>query len=99
MSEFKVGDRVKAKASYDGFDGGRPGVGTVVRIDARDDTALIRFDDWSGGHAGYADEGVGDQWWMRVDDLEPAAAERFMVAIFNPHAPSYSTFAEAEARA
>ena len=29
MSEFKVGDRVKTKASYKAFDGERPGMGIV----------------------------------------------------------------------
>src|SRR6185312_8912220 len=98
MSEFKVGDRVKAKASYDRFDGGRPGAGTVVRIDALDDTLLIRFDDWSGGHAGGECDGSEDKWWISDDDLEPAAetAESFVVFYISASREYHATLADAE---
>jgi len=97
MSEFKVGDRVKAKESYDNFDGARPGAGTVVKIDACN-TALVRFDDWSGGHDGGKGDGREDKWWIIVDGLEPAADERFIIVSHSLY-ETFSTLAEAEASA
>ena len=54
---FKVGDRVRAKASYRGFSitDRRPDVGTVVK--SHDWSADVQFDDWKGGWA----DGWGDR--------------------------------------
>ena len=96
MSEFKVGDRVKAKASYDHFDVDRPGAGTVLRIDACG--ALVRFDDWSGGHSGDKSDDSKDKWWINGYDLESASAERFIVVSHSLY-ETFPTLSEAEAKA
>ena len=78
MSKLQVGDRVRAKASYDWLSTVPPGAGTVVAI-TEPGSVEVDFDDWDGGWArDWEDKSPRSHWFLQEDSLEPVAP-RFAV--------------------